>query len=64
MKNTTIPIQLDLILKNRVRRFRFLMRNNRTEDALALADEFFEWFDPNFQNNLNEEILYYTDDLL
>ncbi len=64
MNNTTIPIQLDLILKNRVRRFRFLMRNNRTEDALALADEFFEWFDPNFQNNSDEEILYYTDDLL
>lgn len=64
MNNTTIPIQLDLILKNRVRRFRFLMRNNRTEDALALADEFFEWFDPNFQTNSNEEILYYTDDLL
>ena len=58
MNNTTIPIQVDLILKNRVRRFRFLMRNNRPEDALALADEFFEWFDPNF-NNSDEEILYY-----
>ena len=44
----SISDQFDTILKNRYRRFKYLQRNNRMEDAIAIADEFIEWIDPDF----------------
>lgn len=38
--------QVETIMKNRERRFMYLMRNNRHEDAIAVGDEFLEWMDP------------------
>lgn len=38
--------QVETIMKNRERRFMYLMRNGRHEDAIAVGDEFLEWMDP------------------
>ena len=38
--------QVDKTLKNRERRFKFLMCKDRPQDAIAVAEEFFEWIDP------------------
>lgn len=38
--------QVETIMKNRERRFMYLMRNERHEDAIAVGDEFLEWMDP------------------
>ena len=45
-KQQKLSDQVESILSNRNRRFRYLMRKDRMEDALALGGEFFEWFDP------------------
>ena len=42
----SVSKQVDIILKNRLRRFKYLVRSNRLDDALCIADEFFEWIDP------------------
>ena len=58
-----VSSQIDTILKNRYRRFRYLMRNDRIDDAMAVADEFFEWFNPEME--LDEDVIsYYCDDEL
>ena len=62
-EQNSVSSQVDTILKNRCRRFRYLMRNNRMEDAFAVADEFFEWFNPEME--LDEDVIsYYCDDEL
>ena len=60
-EQNSVSSQVDTILKNRCRRFKYLMRNNRMEDAFAVADEFFEWFNPEIE--LDEDVIrYYCDD--
>ena len=39
--------QVDKTIKNRERRFKHLMSKNRAQDAIAVAEEFLEWIDPN-----------------
>ncbi len=51
----SIVSQLDTILKNRYRRFKYLQRNNRMEDAIAVADEFLEWIDPDYFEHINDD---------
>ena len=55
-------------MENRLRRFKFLIRKDRMEDAFAIADEFYEWMHPDHADdddlivNYNEqelEALYY-----
>ena len=48
--------QVDKTLKNRERRFKFLMTKQRPEDAIAVAEEFVEWIDPD-----NVEDIFYVD---
>lgn len=48
--------QVDKTLKNRERRFKFLMSKERSEDAIAVAEEFVEWIDPD-----NVEDIFYVD---
>ena len=43
-------------------RFKQLMAEERIDDALALADEFFEWLDPDQLHN--EETLFYNEEQL
>lgn len=40
-----------------VERFKYLMAENRVEDALCLADEFYEWLDGDL---LHKESTYYS----
>lgn len=62
--NNDFFTQVDKTLKNRERRFKFLMSKERPEDAIAVAEEFVEWIDPDnvddiFYVNMNEmEELY------
>ena len=63
IEQTSVSRQFDTIMKNRYRRFKYLMRNDRTDDAMAIADEFFEWLNPEIE--LNEDVLgYYCEDEL
>ena len=43
-------------------RFKQLMAEERIDDALALADEFFEWLDPDQLHS--EETLFYNEEQL
>jgi hypothetical protein len=43
-----------------VERFRYHMANDNIDEALALADEFFEWMDPDGMDK--EETAFYNDD--
>ena len=43
-------------------RFKQLMTEDRLDDALALADEFFEWLDP--EQLHTEETLFYNEEQL
>lgn len=43
-------------------RFKQLMAEDRLDDALALADEFFEWLDP--EQLHTEETLFYNEEQL
>ena len=45
-KQQKLSEQVESILKNRERRFKHLMRNDRMQDAAAVGEEFYEWFDP------------------
>ena len=45
-----------------VERFRYHMANDNIDEALALADEFFEWMDPD--NAEKEETAFYNEDEL
>lgn len=49
--------RIDTIISNRERRFKYLIRNDRTEDAICIGDEFYEWINPDVQN----EVLYYDE---
>ena len=46
----------DNIYEQVVDRFRVLIAEDRHDDAIALADEFYEWLDPNQMED--EETLY------
>ena len=45
------------ILANRERRFVFLAQKDRVDDAIAVADEFYEWFAPEHQDD--EDLIQY-----
>ena len=55
--------QMDMIMKNRTRRFKFLVRQEQLDDAFAVADEFFEWLSPEHKDD-NDLIVYYNADEL
>ena len=62
-EQTSVSRQFDTIMKNRYRRFKYLMRNDRTDDAMAIADEFFEWLNPDVE--MDEDVFsYYCSDEL
>jgi len=62
-EQTSVSRQFDTIMKNRYRRFKYLMRNDRIDDAMAIADEFYEWLNPEIE--LDEDVIgYYCDDEL
>lgn len=54
----SVSSQVDVIMKNRERRFKFLMNKDRTLDAIAVGEEFIEWMMIN-QEDCTEEILYF-----
>ena len=59
----SVSQQVDTILKNRFRRFKYLQRHNRMEDAIAVADEFLEWLDPEYFDRAEDDaISYYCED--
>ena len=62
-EQTSVSRQIDTILKNRYRRFRYLQRHDRMDDAIALADEFLEWLDPEFEGGEDVVSYYCTDEL-
>lgn len=49
--------QIDQIMKNRLRRFKFLMKKDEIGDALAIADEFFEWM--NLDDQSDDDAIHY-----
>jgi len=57
-----ISQQRDDVCEWIVDRFRLLIQEERVDDALAFADEWFEWMDP--ENYINEETLFYAEDEL
>ena len=57
-----ISAQRDDIYDGVVSQFRNLMANEQIDDALALADEFFEWMDPNQLED--EETIYFNENEL
>ena len=57
-----ISAQRDAIYEGVVSQFRNLMAKERVDDALALADEFFEWMDPNQLEE--EETIYFNENEL
>lgn len=54
----SVSAQVDAIMKNRERRFKFLMNKDRTLDAIAVGEEFMEWMMLD-QEDCTEEILYF-----
>tara|TARA_B100000925_G_C21994726_1_gene468389 strand:+ start:978 stop:1205 length:228 start_codon:yes stop_codon:yes gene_type:complete len=54
--------QRDDICEWVISHFRDLMAEDRVDDALYFADEWFEWMDPN--NYINESTLFYNEDEL
>ena len=55
-----LSYQRDLVYDYCCDRFKELMVEDRHEDALAIADEFYEWLDPNQMDE--EETLYYNEE--
>lgn len=55
--------QIDHIMENRTRRFKFLIRKERLDDAFAVADEFYEWLHPDHQDD-DDLITYYNEEEL
>ena len=51
--------QMDTIMKNRERRFMFLTKKERVDDAIAVADEFYDWLAPEHADD-DDLILYYN----
>ena len=59
----SVSEQVDAIMANRNRRFKFLMKKDRIQDAIAVGEEFMEWMMLD-QEDCAEEILYFRlDDL-
>jgi len=54
-----ISAQRDDIYEGVVDQFRVLMANDMMDEALALADEFFEWMDP--EQLENEPTVFYNE---
>lgn len=54
-----ISRRFDIIMENRTRRFKFLIRKDRLDDAFALADEFYEWLHPDHQDD-DDLIVFYN----
>jgi hypothetical protein len=63
-EQASISNQIDTIMQNRLRRFKFLLKKDRMDDAMALADEFYEWMLLGEEENEQEEISYYNADEL
>lgn len=42
-----------------ISRFRYLIEQDRTDEAICLADEWFEWLDP--ENYINESTHWYDE---
>lgn len=59
-EHESVSRQVDAIMSNRERRFKFLMKRDRTQDAIAIGEEFMEWM----VDLDTEEILYYCEDQL
>jgi hypothetical protein len=66
-KITVDPATVDRLAEQRddiydwcVERFRYFMANDEIDNALALADEFYEWMDP--ENLEKEETAFYNED--
>ena len=57
-----LSYQRDLVYDYCCERFKELLAEDRHEDALAVADEFFEWLDPDQMEQ--EETLYYNEEEL
>lgn len=57
-----LSYQRDLVYDYCCERFKELMAEERHEDALAIADEFFEWLDPDQMEQ--EETLYFNEEEL
>lgn len=53
----SVSRQVDMILTNRERRFLFLTRKDRIDDAIAVADEFYEWLDPEHEDD--DDLIHY-----
>ena len=56
----SVSYQVDTIMANRNRRFKWLMKKGRVEDAIAVGEEFMEWMMLD-QDDCDEEILYYKE---
>jgi hypothetical protein len=59
-KSQKLSDQVETIMKNRERRFMYLIRNERNDDAIAIGDEFMEWMNPDVQ----DPIVWYDEDEL
>jgi len=57
-EHESVSAQVDKIMANRHRRFMFLIRKDRTDDAIAVGEEFQEWMHLEEEGN-EEEILYF-----
>lgn len=51
--------QMEKIVENRYSRFMFLTGKDRVDDAIAVANEFYEWFAPEHEDD-EDLILYYN----
>lgn len=56
LEHESISDQVESILKNRFRRFKYLMKKGRVEDAVAVGEEFTEWM-----LDHEDPILYFTE---
>lgn len=62
-EHKSVSLQVDTIMANRNRRFKWLMKKDRVDDAIAVGEEFMEWMLLD-QEDCDEEILYFRiDDL-
>lgn len=62
-EHESIARQVDKIMTNRHRRFMFLMKKDRVDDAIAIGEEFQEWMHLDDDGD-DEELLYFRlDDL-
>jgi len=57
-----LSYQRDLVYDYCCERFKELIAEDRHEDALAIADEFYEWLDPDQMEE--EETMYFNEEEL